>query len=128
MILFAQLLPPGTQEAIGALKPLADHASQQGFQWHFELLFFLLIAVVIFMAWSGSKIVRSFLESKTQAEARQHEQYLELAKRLREVEDAHKSISQQFAREFAELQTRSVRAMEDVAETLREIKETIHHK
>lgn len=123
-MIFAQLLPPGTQEAVTALKPLVDHASTQGFQWHFEMLFFLLIAVVVFMAWTGGKIIRAFIEAKIAAEARQHDQYTELAKRLREVEDAHRGIALQ----FAELQTRSVRAMEDVAEALREIKETIHHK
>jgi uncharacterized protein YukE len=118
----AQVLPPGTSDVLTTLKPIVDHASEQGFQWHFELLFFLLIGVVLFMAWSGGKIITTFVQAKVAADQRQHQQYGELAMRLREVEDSHRQISNQ----FAELQTRSVRAMEDVAEALREIKETIH--
>ena len=127
-MMFLAQLPPGTQEAVNAIRPVVDHASQQGFAWYFAFLFFFLIGALVMAGWFGVKVVKATLQSKFEAEERQHQQFVDLAKRLREVEDSHKAMAQQFARELAELQTRSVRAMEDVAETLREIKDALHHK
>lgn len=125
-------LPAGTQEAIKALSPVVDHASQQGFAWYFAFLFFFLIGGVALSGWFGLKLFTFFANAKIAADEAGAKRYEELLTRLRAVEaeasTAHARSAQliedvqRMATEYAALQARSVRAMEDFTSAIRDLR------
>jgi len=133
--IFAQI-PAGTQEAVTALRPVVDHASQQGIAWYFAVLFFCVIGLLALVGWFGLKLFAFFAKSKVEADESAAKRYEELVARLRAVESeaaaAHSRSAQltedvqRMATDYAALQARSVRAMEDFTAAIRDLRSYMH--
>lgn len=108
--------------SITNMVPVADHAARQGIPFYFAVLFFVLVGCLAGCVWIGWRIAKTNFEARQRAEDDLRKSYLELTARLRQVEDDCRKITGEFAR----LQEKSIEAMADVAEAIRDLRNSLH--